>query len=422
MLNIPDDKLPKEWKDEARLDSLFSPFRSRTVNPKDWDTKICSWKQLIYLYCINSGVYSFSLGSLNKLFVRNGRPPSCLSVVVEELVKNGDVQHLEVFLKRCPQTWSGWATDLLIKKPISWSFNTIKRSLFTSNVNPENIYVHLEVIREESQKLLAAVPEKQRNKLISLSEFLTLTGKDPSHAEDVKLLLHCLFIEQKVDVTNLKTCGNESESFLIKVGHNKVTPISEVDVGVYVLEQNEKLFTKDVEELEDEITLCLKQVKSHLLKGHRQLAKTCLKKKHEIEKRLTRKINALHNIQVLLERIRDVHTDADVWQSYKHALSAFNTTFKETGLTEDAVEDTMLKLAEMLDMHEEIQGAIAKPVLEDDGDLEEELAELMKTDETAEANKTESTDDLDEQLAKLDLNSLPDIPSSDVSLKEMSIS
>lgn len=344
MLNIPEDKLPQEFKDEARLTSLFSPFRSRTVNPKDWDTKIASWKHLIYLYCINNYVYSFTFNVLNKAFIRNGRPPSCLSVVVEELVKSGELEYSEQFLKK-NQNWGGWATDL-IKKPISWSLSTIRKSLFVPSQDKEQVYVHVEVIKQESLNLIKKIPHK--NKLISLNQVLEILDKDVSHVDDIKLLVHYLAKNQKAEVTILQQNVKEVDKFLIKFAENDaVTPISEVEIGVYVLEQNEKLFTKHVEDLEDEISNCIKEVKVHLLKGHKQLAKTILRKKHEVEKRLERKINALHNIQVLLEKIRDVHTDADVWKSYKHALAAFNTTFTETGLNEDAVEDTMLKLGEV---------------------------------------------------------------------------
>jgi charged multivesicular body protein 7 len=419
MLNIAKDKLPDEFKDEARLDSLFSPFRSHTVNPKDWDAKISSWKYLISLYCSDSDVYSFNLALLSTQFVRNGRPPSCLGVVVEEMVKSGDLQYLEDFLKESPKTWGGWAADLLVKKPLSWSFNTIKSSLFANESNSERTYVHVVVIRREAQKLFSAFPGKHRNKVINFSGFLKLIGKDFSQAENIKLLLHHLVREWKVDVKELKNASSDFESFLVKVGEqNKLVPISEVDITGYTLEQNEKLLVKSVEELEDQVALCLMEVKTHLLKGHRQLAKTCLKRKHEIEKRLTHKANALHNIQVLLERIKDVHTDAGVWRSYKQAISAFNSTIQETGLTEDSVEDTMNKLADMLDVYEEIQGAISKPATSEDDDLEEELAELMKSEE----KPSDTSGDLDEQLAKLDISGLPEIPSPNVSSKEAPIS
>lgn len=347
MLNIPEDKLPSEFKDEARLDSLFSPFRSRTVNPRDWDTKIASWKHLIALYCLNNGVYSFNLAILGTKFMRNGRPPSCLGVVLEELVKSGELQYLEDFLKDSPKGWGSWAADLLVKKPLSWSLSAVKRTLFTSTLSTNRTFVHVEVLRQEAQKIYA-LPGKYRNKVINFTDFLNIIDKDLSQADDVKLLIHYLVREQRADVVNLKN-NSDLDSFLIKLGDkNKFDPISEYDTALYVLEQNEKIFTKHVEDLEDEISQCVKEVKGHLLKGHRQLAKTCLKKKHEIEKgRLTHKANALHNIQVLLEKIKDVHTDSHVWQSYKHALSAFNSTLKETGLSEDALEDTMLKLGEV---------------------------------------------------------------------------
>ncbi|XP_971616.2 charged multivesicular body protein 7 [Tribolium castaneum] len=407
MLNIPEDKLPQEFKDEARLDSLFSPVRSATVNPRDWDTKLTSWKHLISLYCVNNGVYSFTLTQLGQKFIRNGRPPSCLALVLEELVKTGDLQYLEDFLKG-PQGWGSWAADLLVKKPLSWSLNTVKRTLFTTRVSSNRTYVHVEVIRQEAQKI-AANP----NKVLNFGEFLKYVNKDLSQAEDMKLLVHYLVREKKANVYNLKPNTFEVESFLIKLGTN---PISEFDIALYVLEQNEKLFTKHVADLEDEISDCVKEVKGHLLKNHRQLAKTCLKKKHEIEKRLTHKVNALHNIQVLIEKLKDVHTDSNVWQSYKHALSAFNATFKETGLSEDAVEDTMLKLGEMLDIQEEIQTAISGPVSNENDDLEEELAELMKSED-----ESKSTTDLEAQLANLDITDLPELPNPDVSLKEASI-
>jgi hypothetical protein len=72
----------------------------------------------------------------------------------------------------------------------------------------------------------------------------------------------------------------------------------------------------------------------------------------------------------------------------------------------------------MLDVYEEIQGAISKPATSEDDDLEEELAELMKSEE----KPSDTSGDLDEQLAKLDISGLPQIPSPNVSLKEAPIS
>lgn len=78
-------------------------------------------------------------------------------------------------------------------------------------------------------------------------------------------------------------------------------------------------------------------------------AKSALRKKHELEKRVDKKMNALHNIQILLEQIHETHNDAHVWEAYKNALTAFDATFKDNGLSESAIEDTMIKLSDVRD-------------------------------------------------------------------------
>lgn len=58
-------------------------------------------------------------------------------------------------------------------------------------------------------------------------------------------------------------------------------------------------------------------------------------------------MDALHNIQILLEKIHETHNDAHVWEAYKNALAAFDTSFKDTGISESAIEDTMIKLGDV---------------------------------------------------------------------------
>lgn len=75
---------------------------------------------------------------------------------------------------------------------------------------------------------------------------------------------------------------------------------------------------------------------------------------------------------------------------------------------------------QMLDIHEEIQSAISKPISDDNDELEEELAELMRTDDAGKPNNNASGD-LEEQLAKLDIKDLPDVSTPNMSLREASI-
>ncbi|KAJ8969534.1 hypothetical protein NQ314_001717 [Rhamnusium bicolor] len=426
MFQIPAEKLPDLLKDEQRINVLFAPLRNRSVNPKDWENKISSWKTIIKLYCESNEIYSFTLSSLKNVFIRNGRPPSCLNEVIEEMAKSREIQIIDIFLKKSSDSWSGWATDILIKRPLSWSYNKIKNSIFTT-VNTDQSYVHSEVINSKCDALISSIPDKFKNKLISLHDLLTVLEKCSSQADNIKLLLHNLLNHRKIDITKLNNNKNkdELETLLIKFGDgNKVTPISEIDIGIYTLEKNEKLISRNIESLEDEIQQCINEAKIHLSKNHRQMAKSSLRKKHELEKRVQKKVNALHNIQTLLEQIHETHTDAHVWDAYKNALSAFNTTFKDTGLSEDAIEDTMLKLGDMLEMHKDIQDALARPAMDtNDLDLEEELADLIKADSNDQPpDDSGITSDLEKQMEKLSLN-LPDIPSEspDVSVQELKL-
>lgn len=76
-------------------------------------------------------------------------------------------------------------------------------------------------------------------------------------------------------------------------------------------------------------------------------AKSNLRKKHDLEKRILKRADALHNIQTLLSRLQDATIDVEVIGAYKTAISSLTNIFKETGLTEDLVTKTMLKVGDV---------------------------------------------------------------------------
>lgn len=270
MFNIPENKLPNCLKDEQRINVLFAPLRSRSVNPKDWDSKLSSWKTIIKVYCETNDIYTFSLSHLNDVFVRNGRPPSCLPEVINDMLNKGEIQLVDIFFRKNASSWSGWAMDVLVKRPLSWSLNKVKQKIFTPTSTDQTL-VHLEVIESKCKNMLDEVPEKFRNKLISMNNLLSLLKKDSSQISNIKLLLHYLQNTQKIDVTKLDG-KEELDCFLIKFGDgNNVPTISEIDIGTYTLEQNEKSLSKSIELLEDEIQDCVKEAKMQLSKNHRQM-------------------------------------------------------------------------------------------------------------------------------------------------------
>lgn len=276
MFNIPEDKLPESLKDESRLNVLFAPLRNKGVNAKDWEDKIATWKAIIKIYCETNNVYSFRLSSLNVVFIRHGRPPTCLGEVLSDMIQSHEVEVTEVFFKKTPHSWSGWITDVVIKRPLAWSYNTMKKTIFPSK---NSQYVHLEVVKSRSEELMNSIPDNFKNKVLSLKELLAVIGKEAGNLENLKLLLHYLENQQHISVKVLPNhnSNNELDTLLVKIGHPQVaSPITDVDVGIHTLEQNAKMISKHVESLEDEIDTCIEDAKGHLKKKHKQLVSKLL--------------------------------------------------------------------------------------------------------------------------------------------------
>lgn len=175
-------------------------------------------------------------------------------------------------------------------------------------------------------------------------------------------------------------------------------------------------------------------------------AKSCLRKKKELEKVIDKRSSALDNVQVLLARIRDASSDSQVstlWmfisalenlfkmcsegplfsvlsfsdfhfaiqvlESYQVGVAALKQTFKSAGLTEDDVANTMDEVQEVLDTHNEIQALLSEPVdSSTDEGLEDELEELLmqehKPGPGSDGNLNDGDKDLEDRLKQLRVN------------------
>lgn len=269
---LPKNIEPECWNDQQRLNVLFAPIRSRSVNPQDWDSKYNFWKTLICDYCDYCGIYIFKVSDLEEVFKKDGRTPKCLEMVIKEMEKVGECVPLSCFLEKNSENWSSWAANIFIKKPLLWSYRTIKDAV----IPPEKdvTYVHKETVRKKARQLLISLPDDQKNKILTLGELLGLTKDICNGINNVKLLLHYLVNENKAAIKELYTestnTKNKYAHFLIKLDDKKVQPITDVEIGIHTLEQNEKALLENIEKLEDEVVEIRESAKRHLAKGHRQ--------------------------------------------------------------------------------------------------------------------------------------------------------
>ncbi|KAK9872636.1 hypothetical protein WA026_018769 [Henosepilachna vigintioctopunctata] len=407
MISIPEDKLPDYFKDDLRVNVLYSPLRSKSVNPNDWNNKITSWRELIYLYCSCNITYSFSLDSLQSALNHKGRTPSCLKEVIHQMEIDKDIEPLDTFMQRKPKTWKKWASEILFYTPLSWTFNKVKNILSPS----PTLFVPFKLVEKDSDRLLNKILMHYKDKVISLRDILKLEDATECKENDFKILLTSLYNSHKIDILELNGI-NDIDNFLIKASGNiESKPITELDVGIHILERNEKLIEKNIESLEEEIDKCKVEAKTHISRGHKQLAKACLRKKHDIENRINHKGQSLSNVQILLHKLQDSEMNQNVWECYKKALSAFETTLM-SGMNEDLVDETMIKVGETVDINTDIQNTLARPIVFEDADLEEELEALLKEDSDGQISPKlqDEIKSATTTLENLDLN-LPNVPS-----------
>lgn len=421
---LPKDKLPDDWKDESRMNVLFAPFRNRSVNPHDWDFKYAFWKKLITDTCVYNKVYTVTLDELQKLFNINGRSPACLNVVYEEMYKRGELKQLEQFLQKPAQTWRSWITETIVKKPFIWSYNKIRDTVKSPSLG---VLVNLPAIVLEGEALQSIIPDDFKKRIVNLKEVLDVMDVDVAKANQVKLILHHLMCMGAVDIHDIKVGDSQPSPSNILIKFKNIENkdlITEVEVSIHILEQTEQNLSSVVEQLEKEVLGFIEEAKLYLTKGQRQMAKSCLRKKHEVNKRLTQKASALHNVQVLLLKLRDSSMDAQVLETYQLALSTLKNNFKDAGLSEDSVGDVVSELGSLLDMHNDIQSTLAQPLLNDgDDDLEDELAALITTNSppTDPSSPSKPIIDADtlELEARLEKLKLPDVPSGNVSKRKI---
>lgn len=120
---------------------LLAPFRERTVNPENYDSKMKFWKDVIAEYCFFIGTASFGKLELQQTFTKGHRVPLCLETVIEEMLRVKEIRFRNEYEYDPTNSWSGWALNKFWKCPL----NKIKNVLSTSTETVE--YVHLGVIK-----------------------------------------------------------------------------------------------------------------------------------------------------------------------------------------------------------------------------------------------------------------------------------
>uniref|UniRef100_A0A1B6DIR5 Charged multivesicular body protein 7 n=1 Tax=Clastoptera arizonana TaxID=38151 RepID=A0A1B6DIR5_9HEMI len=268
-IQSPLKNMPDCWQNEERMNVLMAPFRKRDVNPLDWDSKMKFWKNCINMWTSDSKQFRFSIVELQKSFDRKGRTPKCLSTVVENMMKNGELMLESEFLKMMPthnESWASWTVKLVVKTPATWAFEKMKRSLFDTLANdPDVQFVHLNVLKEMGEQFVETVQKDNSLEILTIEKVREILQM--SSPETVNLIIHWLQLKGLVNVLK----HNNTTLVKLITNQSKSKKICEVDVAIFTLKENEKELMKALEQLELEKHEAEQEARSYIRKGMRQV-------------------------------------------------------------------------------------------------------------------------------------------------------
>lgn len=156
---LPEDFYPICWQDDERMENLFAPFRLKSVNPVNYDSKMKFWKNLIKEYCQIRGNPVISLSELRMALQRRGIRPYCLDTVLAEQIAERSIQPKQQYMEAPLLTWPGWAVHKLVKAPLRWSFDMVKdRVIPASNSDSaecaEYVFIDVAKVRKFCKRFL----------------------------------------------------------------------------------------------------------------------------------------------------------------------------------------------------------------------------------------------------------------------------
>lgn len=132
IVQLPDNFFPPCWTDDTRMSVLFAPFRAKSLNPINYESKQVFWRNLIRKYGDTKGSAQLTLAELRRAFKRNGKKPYALETVLLEMDAEGEVVGVAKFMEPPQHTWRDWAHRSL-SKVVSWPLNQVVDRLWIRN-------------------------------------------------------------------------------------------------------------------------------------------------------------------------------------------------------------------------------------------------------------------------------------------------
>ena len=416
---------PKEWHDDVRMNALFTAFRNRDLNPLFYDSKLKFWKETILSYCKEKELMQFDLSHLECCFMRKGKKPKCLEMVLSEMMKERMFVSRDEALKPKPGliknifnklVWSplSWSTSFILKQAnfsninenLSSTSSPVKQSTFISASSPNssicsptsirvktadnaNSIVFLQLIEAKAERLLKYLQDNvvvYRN-IDAVIQYETLcdiylnniSGQSDSTQSDFELVLKYLEVNQKCLINQTELENKTHVKFALNM-NGYVTPMTPIEASYQNLKYTEKKLEDEINKFTKQIEVTNEAIKNYLRQNNKNTALKLLKKRKQLEKSLVNKEETIANIQAMMSSIQQADTNQLTFDVYSKSAEALKEANKFIKL--DKVDETMADIQDALSTQAEIDDALKTPVSYkyaniDDSELDLELDQLI---------------------------------------------
>ncbi|XP_069341237.1 charged multivesicular body protein 7 isoform X4 [Eulemur rufifrons] len=351
--------------------------------------------------------------------------PSC-SPPSRGVASRGELQRESDFMASVDSSWISWGVGVFLLKPLKW---TLSNMLGENKVPAEEVLVAVELLKEKAEEVYRLYQNSplSSHPVVALSELSALCANSCPDERTFYLVL--LQLQKEKRVTVLEQNGEKIVKFA-RGPHAKVSPVNDVDVGVYQLMQSEQLLSRKVESLSQEAERCKEEARRACREGKKQLALRSLKAKQRTEKRIEALHAKLDTVQGILDRICASQTDQMVFNAYQAGVGALKLSMKD--VTVEKAESLVDQIQELCDTQDEVSQTLAGGVTNgldfDSEELEKEL-DILLQDTTKEPldlpdnphetfytnsvpNPRISDAELEAELEKLSLSEGGSVPSS----------
>ncbi|XP_048657543.1 charged multivesicular body protein 7 isoform X2 [Marmota marmota marmota] len=273
-------------------------------------------------------------------------------------------------------SWISWGVGVFLLKPLKW---TLSNMLGDNKFPTEEVLVAVELLKEKAEEVYRLYQHSplSSHPVVALSELSTLCANSCPDERTFYLVL--LQLQKEKRVTVLEQNGEKIVKFA-RGPHAKVSPVNDVDVGVYQLMQSEQLLSRKVESLSQEAERCKEEARRACRAGKKQLALRSLKAKQRTEKRIEALHAKLDTVQGILDRIYASQTDQMVFNAYQAGVGALKLSMKD--VTVEKAESLVDQIQELCDTQDEVSQTLAGGVTNgldfDSEELEKELDILLQ--------------------------------------------